>query len=138
MYTVLVLLLLSSGLRKARRTSEGSRPKENTSSATKAASPARSQDARLPWVVRVLFASIWVSVHKFTLRFHTTGKQAASFVKVANRFWAHWGEAAEPLLVARWKRLLHCAALFLTAYIKFNTNRCCDCKSSGTFLAQRK
>ena len=114
-YTVLILLLPSSGWRKARRTSEASRPKENPSSDTKADPPARSQDAHLPWVVRVLLASIWISVHKFTLRFHATGKQAASFVKVANRFWAHWAEATEPLLVARWKRLLHCAALFLTA-----------------------
>ena len=73
--------------------------------------PARSAS----WTARVLFPSIWIFIHNFTLRFHATRKQAASFVKVARRFWSHWLEAARPLLAARWKRMLHCSALSLTA-----------------------
>jgi hypothetical protein len=62
----------------------------------------------------VLFPAVWASVHKFTLHFHATSEQVRTFVNVAGQFWSRWVEAAEPLLVARWKRLLHCAAIFLT------------------------
>ncbi|MGH7928822.1 MAG: hypothetical protein ACREQV_13625, partial [Candidatus Binatia bacterium] len=117
MYAVLVLFLLRPGLNSPRRTSERKPAQVNgyASSETKGVSPSPIEDARLPWILRVLFPSLWISVHKFTLRFHATSKQTASFMKVARRFWTHWAEAAEPLVFARWKRLLHCAALFLTA-----------------------
>jgi hypothetical protein len=117
MYALLALFLLRSRWQTPRRATGRTTAKENsyTFSETKGSSPSAIEDANLPWMLRVLFPSLWISVHKFTLRFHATSKQTASFMKVARRFWTHWAEAAEPLVFARWKRLLHCAALFLTA-----------------------
>ena len=117
MYTVLAIFMLRSRLTTPRRISERESANGNNyaSSGTKLRLPSSDEETRLPWVLRVLFPSFWISIHNFTLRFHATRKQTASFVKVARRFWRHWAEAAEPLVFARWKGLLHCAALFLTA-----------------------
>ena len=121
LYTVLIVLLLRGGLRKALAPSERKHPSEDGygQPSRHAAAQNNSQAAApvpsAPWVARVLFPSIWISIHKFTLRFHATRKQATSFVDVARRFWIYWIEAARPLVAARWKRLLHCSAVSLTA-----------------------
>jgi hypothetical protein len=67
------------------------------------------------WIVRVLLASVWIALHKLTLRFHASRKQANSFVRVARRFWHHWSKAAPALLAARWRGALHVSALCLAA-----------------------
>lgn len=66
-------------------------------------------------IVRVSLASVWISLHKLTLRFHASRKQANSFVRVARRFWHHWSTAAPAVLAARWRGALHVSALCLTA-----------------------
>jgi hypothetical protein len=114
-YTVAGVSLLRSGFKDASPSSPEKHPKDNGYPSAPSESISRNTVAPAPWILRVLLPTIWISVHKFTLRFHATAKQAACFVKVAGRFWTHWAEAAEPLLVARWKLLLHSAGLFLTA-----------------------
>jgi Protein of unknown function (DUF2868) len=115
LYTFLALSRLRSAVRNAPRASELRRMAANQdgSSAPESSSSSRVEDAGLPWMLRILFPLIWISVHQATLRFHATRSQVASFARVARRFWAHWAKTAEPLLIARWKRLLHCCALFL-------------------------
>lgn len=119
LYLLLLAGWLRFGFKKTPRQAEQEHSKERGSSPRMEPSPgdlpsvAPARSA--PWTARVLFPSIWIFIHNFTLRFHATRKQAASFVKVARRFWSHWIEAARPLLAARWKRMLHCSALSLTA-----------------------
>ncbi|MGH7796290.1 MAG: hypothetical protein ACREQ2_15580 [Candidatus Binatia bacterium] len=121
LYMVLIVLLLRSGFKKATRPREPDQPKEtgyerpSRSARTQGASPTATPVPSAPWIARVLFPSIWISIHNLTLRFHATRKQATSFVNVAKRFWSHWVEAAQPLVAARWRRLLHGNALSLTA-----------------------
>ena len=113
MYTVLVVWWLLSGVKKAIRLSERDHPEQHRLRAAQTHSAAPVPSA--PWSARILFPSIWISIHNFTLRFHATRKQAVSFANVARRFWSHWVEAARPLLAARWKRLSHCSAVSLAA-----------------------
>ena len=120
LYMVLIVLSLRSGFKKTTRQFDGDHPQDHgrpsgTAARTHSVSPAAAADSPAPWIARVLFPSIWISIHNFTLRFHATRKQATSFVNVARRFWSYWVEAAQPLVAARWKRLLHCGALCLTA-----------------------
>ena len=121
LYMVLVLWVLRAGWKKATCLSERERAQEHgdggrfRNAPAQGAAPAATAARSAPWSARVLFPSIWISIHNFTLRFHATKKQAVSFANVARRFWSHWLKAARPLLSARWKRLLHCAAIALTA-----------------------
>ncbi len=116
-YIVLLIFLLRAALKKARRTSppKAGATKSDAGVAPAVVSSSQGEDAPAPLILRVLFPSLWIAIHKVTLRFHVTRKQASAFVKVARRFWVHWAKAAGPLLGARWKLLLHCNALLLTA-----------------------
>jgi|GEM_PF-689125 len=119
MYLVAVCWLLRSVFKKVTRSGEPEGRKESVdgpsfpTASRQSAFPTAPPVPSAPWTARVLFPSIWISFHNFTLRFHATRKQAASFVSVAKRFWNHWVEAAQPLVAARWRRLLHCNAVFL-------------------------
>lgn len=121
LYMVLIAWSLRSVFKKAIRPSERYHPQGQgygsrlRTAQTQGAAPTAARARSVPWSARVLFPSIWISIHNFTLRFHATRKQAVSFANVARRFWSHWVEAARPLLAARWKRLSHCAAVSLTA-----------------------
>lgn len=116
LYAVLIVSFLYSGFRKAPRSRSSARAQGPAQDAQKQGAFMPAASVRpAPWSARVLLPSIWISIHTFTLRFHATRRQAASFVNVAKRFWNYWVEAAQPLTTARWRRLLHCGALFLTA-----------------------
>lgn len=121
MYMVLIVSWLRSGVIERTGPGESDDSKETgyqrafSSAPAQSTSPTAAPVPSAPWIARVLFPSIWISIHNFTLRFHATRKQAASFVNVAKRFWNHWVEAAQPLVAARWKRLLHCNAVSLAA-----------------------
>lgn len=118
LYLTFIASWLASRINKGTRSRESAPRRYGNKRSSRSAQSAGGElvpSRFAPWTARVLFPSIWISVHNFTLRFHATRKQSASFVKVARRFWHHWLDAAQPLVAARWRRLLHCSALFLTA-----------------------
>jgi hypothetical protein len=116
LYAVLIVSFLYSGFRKVPRSRSSDHAQGPAQGAqTQGAFMVAASVRPAPWSARVLLPSIWISIHTFTLRFHATRRQAASFVNVAKRFWNYWVQAAQPLTSARWRRLLHCGALFLTA-----------------------
>lgn len=115
LYVMLFVWWLRSRVKKVRQSSEHDDENRFRPEQTENAAPVTAPVHVAPWSARVLFPSIWISIHNFTLRFHATRKQAMFFAIVARRFWSHWVDAARPLLAARWRRLSHCAAIALTA-----------------------
>jgi hypothetical protein len=116
-YAILGVFRLSRAAKNARRTSEPQRARAEDLRRARPGSPSssRMEDADLPWMMRILLPSLWISLHQSTLRFHAASKQVASFARAARRFWIHWAKTAEPLLIARWRRLVHCCAVLLAA-----------------------
>ena len=117
LYAVMIVLWLCAGLKKAFRSrSPGPHPEQLSAGAPEeGVFPDAASVRSAPWSARIIAPSIWISIHTFTLRFHATRRQAASFVNVSKRFWNYWIDAAHPLISARWKCLLHCGALALSA-----------------------
>lgn len=66
---------------------------------------------KIPWMVGHLMPRIWQFVHKIMFGFHNTRKLA----ELTSRFIMHWLSVAGPLVVARWRYLLHLAALCIAA-----------------------
>lgn len=115
LYIALLVWWLRAQVKKAKQPSEHDDENRFRAAQTQEAAPVTSPAHAAPWTARVLFPSLWISIHNFTLRFHATRKQAMLFAGAARRFWSHWVDAARPLLAARWTRLSHCAAIALTA-----------------------
>jgi hypothetical protein len=65
--------------------------------------------AGVPWPVRLVPPSIWRVIHHGKLGLGEAQVQAGLIA----RFTANWFKIAGPLVIARWKRLLHLSALFL-------------------------
>jgi hypothetical protein len=113
-YIALFVWWLRARIKKAKRAAEHDDENRFRAAQPENAAPMTAPVRAAPWTARVLFPWLWISIHNFTLRFHATRKQAATFAGVARRFWSHWVDAARPLLAARWRRLSHCAAIALT------------------------
>jgi hypothetical protein len=66
---------------------------------------------RIPWVVRNLMPRIWQFVHKIMFGFD----QTRNLARITGLFTAHWLSVAGPLVIGRWRFLLHLAALCIAA-----------------------
>jgi hypothetical protein len=66
--------------------------------------------AKVPWSVRLVLPAIWRLVRESKVG----SREAKTLPAVTAHFAANWFVVARPLVVARWKRLLHLGALFLS------------------------
>jgi hypothetical protein len=66
--------------------------------------------ANVPWSVRLFLPALWRLVRESKVG----SREAKTLPAVTARFVANWFVVARPLVIARWKRLLHLAALFLS------------------------
>jgi hypothetical protein len=73
------------------------------------AQPVRTSEdhAEVPWMVQYLVPRMWQFLHKIMFGFH----QGRSLAHLTSRFTAHWFSIAGNLVAARWRYLLHWAAL---------------------------
>lgn len=60
------------------------------------------------WFLRNVFSPLWSKWFKTT---HEIAIEASTFTKIAGHFWGSWIKAAGPLLLHRWRRVLHSLAL---------------------------
>jgi hypothetical protein len=76
-----------------------------------AAAPARITEthSRVSWMVQYLVPRMWQFLHKIMFGFH----QGRNLAHLTSRFSAHWFSIAGTLVAARWRYLLHWAALSL-------------------------
>lgn len=65
----------------------------------------------IPWMVRYLMPRIWQFVHRIMFGID----QTRSLAKLTGFFTTHWLSVAGPLVVARWRYLLHLGALCLAS-----------------------
>ena len=65
------------------------------------------RSAKIPWMVRYLMPRVWQFVHKIMFGFD----QTRNLAKLTTVFSMHWLSVASPLVVARWRYLLHLGAL---------------------------
>jgi hypothetical protein len=73
--------------------------------------PAAPNPSHSRSVLRYLLPGIWQFFHRMVFGFH----EQKNLAQVTRRFSYHWFSAAGALVVARWRRLLHLAALSLAA-----------------------
>ena len=69
----------------------------------------RSNKPKVPWVVRYLLPGVWQFLHRMIFGFH----EQKTLAQVIRRFNYHWLSVAGPLVVARWRCLLHLGSLCL-------------------------
>ncbi|MDH3445147.1 MAG: DUF2868 domain-containing protein, partial [Deltaproteobacteria bacterium] len=60
-----------------------------------------------PWLARALLPGIWQFFHRLVFGFH----EKKTFAAIVRRFSMNWIRVAGPLVTARWKLMLHLAAL---------------------------
>jgi Protein of unknown function (DUF2868) len=68
-----------------------------------------SHEKKVPWAARHLLPGLWQFVHKIIFGF----QNAKALTAVTSRFSMHWFSVAGPIVVARWRYLLHLGALYL-------------------------
>ena len=105
------LLLLD--LRYRFRLDAGSIERVKVSARARAGEPAHNfqRPTKIPWIVRYLVPRIWQFVHKIMFGFD----QASTLAKLTSLFTTHWLSVARPLVIARWRYVLHLAALCIAA-----------------------
>jgi hypothetical protein len=75
------------------------------------AAPSFEEKRKIPFTARYLLPSIWQLIHKIMFGFQRTKNLA----HLTSHFTMHWFSIAGPLVVARWRYLLHLAALCVAA-----------------------
>jgi len=65
-------------------------------------------------IVDSLIISIWLKVKQLTFWVYNKTIDTRKFVEVTQTFWSQWFQVANHLVIAKWKRLLHCGAIALS------------------------
>ncbi len=73
--------------------------------------PSRPHGAGAPWLARVLLPGIWQFFHRLVFGM----REKKMFAAIVRRFSMNWIRVAGPLVTARWKLMLHLAALCMAA-----------------------
>jgi hypothetical protein len=108
-YLGLLLLLLRNRFRLA--SGLVGQLKSSARDGDRKAAPSFGEPTKVPWMVRYLMPRIWQFVHKIMFGFH----QTRNLAKLTSFFTMYWLSLAGPLVVARWRYLLHLAALCIAA-----------------------
>jgi hypothetical protein len=74
----------------------------------------RLSRTKLSWMIRAFFPTVWTAMQRLTGVTLGVKVRMAAFGKVAAKFWTQWCAAAESLLIARWRRMLHFCSIWLT------------------------
>ncbi len=67
------------------------------------------RDAEAPWLARALLPGLWQFFHRLVFGI----REKKTFAAIVRRFSMNWLQVAGPLVTARWKLMLHLAALFM-------------------------
>jgi hypothetical protein len=111
LFVYLVLLLVS--LAKLRKNTLVSSPFSKPASANQPArNPQRTisqAKINIPWLAQFFMPGLWHFFHRVAL----STREKKNLADVVTRFSINWYAVAGPLVIARWKVLLHLGALFL-------------------------
>jgi hypothetical protein len=110
-YLVLLLVFLAKPREKTLVSSSFSNPANAKQPANNPQGAVSEAKINIPWLAQFLMPGLWHFFHRVALGV----REKKNLADVVRRFSVNWYAVAAPLVVARWKVMLHLGALFLAA-----------------------
>ena len=108
-YLVLLLVFLARPKKEKLAPSSFSKPASAKQSVSNPQGAVAESRINIPWLAQSLIPGLWHFFHRVAL----SAREKKHLAEVVSRFSVNWYAVAGPLVVARWKVLLHLGALFL-------------------------
>jgi hypothetical protein len=108
-YLVLFLVFVAKPRKRTLVSSPFSKPASTNQPAHNPQKTMTESKINIPWLAQFLVPGLWHLFHRVALGV----REKKNLAEVVSRFSVNWYAVAAPLVVARWKVLLHLGALFL-------------------------